>query len=323
MTIFLSLKLSTRVWMAFAAFAASPLVAAAQVPAGNAIEKEFVRCLGRRASQERVKTCLVQLAQPCGDLSQVFIDAEVGASYPDRCFESLTRGKRLREAMRFRRHVKVKENAEAARSLQSTSLSVISKSADSGTLLVNGVPAPNGVALLDAAWWDGTMTLAVRCNDGMLRNVEADVIENLFDAKNELQPLPIDGWCRQVTPDPAPHRIGYLWGTGALAVGGIGMGALFWLRSVQKANESNVLCGPGDGDPLHCGDARGLELDNEARTAHIVSLSSFGIGVVSTAVFTYLLVAESVESTTKTHARPMVFVTASHRGAGVEIVQSW
>jgi hypothetical protein len=80
------------------------------------------------------------------------------------------------------------------------------------------------------------------------------------------------------------RALGYV--LGGVGVVGVGVGAVFGFQTLSKRNESDGEC-PTD---TTCSD-RGVELNNQAQTAAWVSNIGIGVGVLSLAVGTYLVLS--------------------------------
>jgi hypothetical protein len=111
----------------------------------------------------------------------------------------------------------------------------------------------------------------------------------------------------------------------AYAVGGMGVGALvvgavFGLRAFSKAHDSDSLC------PQERCSREGVTLNNQAKTAALVSDFTFGVGLVSVAISTYLLLtsakATSPVGTTLAH-RIRIAPKVGPGSAGITLRGAW
>jgi hypothetical protein len=100
-------------------------------------------------------------------------------------------------------------------------------------------------------------------------------------------PLPVAGAIATQAPPSAPgtaggsKTVGYV--LGGLGIGALAVGAVYGARAISKRHDSNDQCPQNQCSPT------GVELNNQAKTAARVADITIGVGLVSVAVATYLL----------------------------------
>jgi hypothetical protein len=103
-------------------------------------------------------------------------------------------------------------------------------------------------------------------------------------AESQQPPPPVTE--TMLTPAPRPFRTRKLAGyvVGGLGIGALAVGSVFGFRAISKRHDSDKLCPNGQ-----CTQA-GVDLNNQAKTAALVSDITIVTGLASIAVATYLLI---------------------------------
>jgi hypothetical protein len=125
------------------------------------------------------------------------------------------------------------------------------------------------------------------------------------------------------TPAPAPRpvqlRRPIAYALGGLALAGLAVGAVYGVRAISKRHDSDAEC-PGD----VCSQ-RGVDLNNDAKTAAHIADVGVAVGIVSAAIAAYLLVrspAETAVSTAST-TRPRLSAQAGPGMGKLVLGGSW
>jgi hypothetical protein len=118
---------------------------------------------------------------------------------------------------------------------------------------------------------------------------------------------------------PFPVRRAVAYGLGGVGVAAVVVGSVFGLRAISKRNDSDAQC------PANQCSQAAVDLNNQAKTAARVADVTIGLGLLSAAVATYLLLtAPPSEAQTPAAARPLRLAADLGPGqAGVVLRGAW
>jgi hypothetical protein len=118
-------------------------------------------------------------------------------------------------------------------------------------------------------------------------------------------------------PPPAKPRT-LAWVAGGIGVAAIGVGSYFGLRAMSKRGDSDDHCRGALCDP------EGVEFNNQAKSAAVVSNVAFGVGLVAVGVATWLLLTgDSPSRAAASSTRIRVTAVTGPRDAAILINAPW
>lgn len=121
-------------------------------------------------------------------------------------------------------------------------------------------------------------------------------------------------------PEPPPKRSvpTGTWIAGGIGVAALGVGSLFGLRAISRRGESDEHCRGSLCDPT------GVELNDEAKKAAVVSNVAFGVGAVGVGVAAYLFFTRGSGDARREARRPIrVVAVPGAREAAIVVDGTW
>ncbi len=123
-----------------------------------------------------------------------------------------------------------------------------------------------------------------------------------------------------VPPEPPPTKpvpTG-VWIAGGIGVAALGVGSWFGLRAISRRGESDEHCRGSLCDPT------GVELNDEAKKAAVISNVAFGVGAVGVGVATYLFLTRGSDDARGEARRPVrVVAVPGAREAAIVVDGTW